>query len=180
MCSSDLDTTQVSSFLSLLNVSEKSRDFAGWGWEGLPKIPFTTISILSSSFSHEDQDKIIQSALQGEKKSSILKSDAIKLRKWKNANPNLVIEEGIEKVLQLKPVTEFRHTIICYLEEKIKNYIKTNPDYSQKILNALKNKIPGKFFQMETTDQLLIIVTDEEAFKIFNEDRKSTRLNSSH
>ena len=92
------DTTQVSSFLSLLNVSEKSRDFAGWGWEGLPKIPFTTISILSSSFSHEDQDKIIQSALQGEKKSSILKSDAIKLRKWKNANPNLVIEEGIEKV----------------------------------------------------------------------------------
>ena len=62
-----------------------------------------------------------------------------------------------------------REKLLQVSEEKIKNYIKTNSDYSQKILNALKNKIPGKFFQMETTDQLLIIVTDEEAFKIFNE-----------
>ena len=109
------DTTQLDHFLSLLKVSEKSRDYAGWGWEGLPKIPFTTIAILSSSFTHDEQDKVLQAALKGEKKSEIKKNEAIKLRKWRTENPKLTIDEGIEKVLKLKTPTIITHVIVCYI-----------------------------------------------------------------
>lgn len=168
------DTSQVNNFLSLLEVSEKSRDYAGWGWEGLPKISFTTISILSSSFTHDEQDKVLQAALQGDKKSNITKTDALKLRKWRSENPNLTVEDGIQKVLNLKPVTIITHVIVCYLSEKIKDFIKNNSDFKVKILSALRSRIPGKFYELENSDILMTLSMDEEAFSTFNNLQKTS------
>lgn len=160
------DTTQLDHFLSLLKVSEKSRDFAGWGWEGLPKIPFTTIFILSA-FSHDEQDKVLQAALKGEKKSEIQKKDAEKLRKWRIENPNLTIDEGIEKILKLKSPTIITHVIVCYIQDKLKNFIKINPENQKTILQIFENKISGKFYDLEITEKLLTLSMDEEAYKTF-------------
>ena len=161
------DTTQLDHFLSLLKVSEKSRDYAGWGWEGLPKIPFTTIAILSSSFTHDEQDKVLQAALKGEKKSEIKKNEAIKLRKWRTENPKLTIDEGIEKVLKLKTPTIITHVIVCYIQDKLKNFIKSNPENQKLILEIFNNKISGKFYDIEITEKLLTLSMDEEAYKTF-------------
>jgi len=162
------DTTQLDTFLSLLEVSNKSREYAGWGWEGLPKIPFSTISELSS-FTHDEQDKVLQAALKGEKKSEILKKDVIKLKKWRKEHPELKIEEGIEKILKLKPPTVITHVIVCIMEEKLRNFSQSKPDHKEKILEILRKKIRGKFYEIETTPQLLTISMDEEAYKTFYE-----------
>ncbi len=160
------DTTQLDNFLSLLKVSEKSRDYAGWGWEGLPKIPFSTIVQLST-FLPDEQDKVLQTALKGEKKSEILKKEVIKLKKWRNENPKLTIDEGIQKILKLKPVTIITHVIVCMMEDKLKFFVKSNPDHKEKILEIFKNKIEGRFYEIETTNKLLTLSMDEEAYKKF-------------
>ena len=161
------DLTQLNNFLSLLSVSEKSRDYAGWGWEGLPKIPFTTISIMSS-FSFDEQDKILQAALKGGKKSDILKKDVLKMKKWRNENSDLSIEDGITKILKLKPVTVVTHVIVCEIRDKLKNFIKNHKDYEEKILAMLRKKIEGKFYELEATDILITISMDETAYKKFS------------
>ena len=162
------DLTQLNKFLTLLSVSEKSRDYAGWGWEGLPKIPFSTICEIAS-LNHEEQDKILQAALKGEKKSEILKKDIMKFKKWRNQNPHLSVEEGIKKILKLKPVTIITHVIVCEIYERLKNFIKSDAQHKEKILEILQKKIQGKFYELETTDILLTISMDEKAYKIFHD-----------
>ena len=161
------DITQLNNFLTLLDVSEKSRDYAGWGWEGLPRIPFTTISEIAS-FTHEEQDKILQAALKGDKKSEVLKKDVLKFKKWRNENPKLSVEEGIEKILKLKP-TIVTHVIVCEIYEILKNFIKSNDNYKEKILEILRKKIQGEFYDLEATDILLTISMDEKVYKIFHD-----------
>ena len=162
------DLTQLNNFLTLLEVSEKSRDFAGWGWEGLPKIPFTTICELST-FTHDEQDKVLQAALKGDKKSEIIKKDVLKFKKWRLENPKLSIEEGIQKILKLKPVTTVTHVIVCEINEKLRNFIKSHDDYKERILQILRKKIQGEFHELESTDILLTLSMDEKAFKTFHE-----------
>jgi len=162
------DLTQLNNFLTLLQVSEKSRDYAGWGWEGLPRIPFTTICEISPLL-QEEQDKVLQAALKGDKKSEILKKDIIKFKKWRNENPQLSIEEGIQKILNLKPVTKITHVIVCEIYEKLKNFINSNENHKQKILEILEKNIQGEFYELESTDILLTISMDEKAFKTFHE-----------
>jgi hypothetical protein len=161
------DTSQVNNFLKLLNVSEKSRDFAGWGWEGYPKIPFTTISKLST-LTHDEQDKILQSAYK-DKKKQILVKDVIKILKWRRENPKISIDECIEKILKLKPVTVVTHIVVCETYEKLKNFIKTNADFKQKILDILRDNLEGEFYEIDATDILITISMNETAYKIFHE-----------
>jgi len=162
------DTTQLNQFLKLLDISEKSRDYAGWGWEGLPKIPFSTVCE-TASLSHEEQDEVLQAALKGTKKSEILKKDIIKFKKWRNENPKLSIKEGIKKILKLKPVTEVTHVIVCETYEKLKNFIKSNIDHKEKLLKILTNNMDGNFYEIDTTDILITISMDEEAYKTFHD-----------
>lgn len=162
------DTTQIDMFLSLLRVSEKSRDLAGWGWEGLPKIPFTTIAIMAGTFTNDEQDKILQAALRGEKESEIRKQDVTKLRKWKNENNDLSIDEGIEKVLKLKPPKGTNHLILLLMEDKLKKFCLMHPEHKEKIIQSLRKRIKGEFYFVITNDKTLTIGTDEEAFKTFS------------
>ena len=162
------DLTQLNDFLNLLKVSEKSRYYAGWGWEGLPKIPFSVICE-TVSLTHEEQDKILQTALKAENKYRISKEDITRFKKWKRANPNSSVEEGVKKILSLKPVTVVTHVIVCEVRNKLRDFIKTNSDYKEKILEIFHRKIHGKFYEVEATDILLTISMDEDAFKTFHE-----------
>ncbi len=162
------DTTQISLFLKLLTLSEKIKYFAGWGWEGYPKIPFSSMALLTF-LSAAEQDKVVQSMYIDGEKGDLVKNDIIKIRKWKMANPDLSIDECITKVLKLKPVTITNHIIVCELHQKLKEFIKINNDYVEKILDMLNNNMDGKFYDVDTTDILITISMDENAYKTFHE-----------
>lgn len=163
------DITQLSNFLTLLEVSEKSRDFAGWGWEGHPKIAFSTVCEVAS-LPHDEQDKVLQSAYKSDtKKSEITKKDVFKIKKCRRENPDLSIDKCIEKILKLKPITVVTHLVVCETYDKLKNFIKSNDNYREKILEILRNNLEGKFHGLDATDLLITISMDETAYKTFHE-----------
>jgi len=162
------DVTQVNLFLKLLNFSEKSRYFAGWGWEGYPKIPFTLMARISS-LKPDEQDKIIQSAFNSEKKSAINIKDIFKINTWRKDNPGLPIEECIKKVLNLKPVTVTTHMIVCEVSEKLGEFIQSNTDYKDKLLKIIRAGMDGKFYDIDATDVLITISMDKQAYKTFHD-----------
>ena len=162
------DTTQVNLFLKLLQVSDKSRYFAGWGYEEYPKIPFSTMALMIS-LKPEEQDKIIQSAYNENKKILITKNDVHKITRWKRDNPDLPIEECIENVLKLKPVVDTTHMIICEISDVLKNFIQSNKDYKQKLINMLDRDIEGSFYAVDATDLLITISMDDTAYKTFHD-----------
>jgi len=162
------DTTQVSIFLKLLEFSKKSRYFAGWGWEGYPKVPFTIMTGMTF-LTEEEQDKVIQSMYTSDKKRILIRDDIHKIRKWKQENPDLTIDECIAKVLKLKPVTITNHMIVCEIHEKLKKFIQTNSDYGDKLLNVLNSTLDGKFYSLDATDILITISMDATAYHTFHD-----------
>ena len=133
------DTTQVNLFLRLLKFSDKSRYFAGWGYEGYPKMPFSTM-VLMTSLKPEEQDKIIQSAYNVDKKKMIIKEDVRKIIQWRKENPDLPIEECIENVLKLKPVVDTTHIVICEISDTLKNFIQSNNDHKSKLNQYVRTR----------------------------------------
>lgn len=163
------DTTQLNKFLALLEISGKSRDFAGWGWEGYPKIPFSTVSELKT-LPHEEQDIVLQSVYRRDtKEKELMKSDAKSVVKFRKENPDLSIQDCIEEVLKIKSVTETAHIVVCETYAKLKNFIKSNPDHKEKLLKILKSEMSGEFYEIDTTDILISISMNEQAYKTFHE-----------
>ena len=163
------DTTQVTSFLNLLKVSEKSIQLAGWGYEGYPSIPFSTMSQLATMTSSE-QDMIIQSVFSAkDKKKTLGKEDIKTIKKWRNVNPNLPIEECIEKVLKLKPTTIITHLIVAETRKKLQEFISINKDYQEKLLDILRKNLEGEFYNVDSTKILITISMDDVAYKTFHE-----------
>lgn len=163
------DTTQLNEFLKLLDMSVKSRDFAGWGWEGYPKIPFSAV-VKVSSLPHNEQDIVLQSIYRNNKdKRDLFKRDLQKITAFRQNNPNMTIQECIEKVFNLKPITIVTHFLVCETYDKLKNFIKSNIDHKEKLLDILKNNMNGNFYEIDTTDILITISMDEEAFKTFHD-----------
>lgn len=163
------DTTQVNVFLNLLKLSDKIQDLAGWATEGYPKIPFSTVSQLSS-LPTEEQDIIVQSILKSKGKNRILgKEDVKKIRKWRNENSDLPIRECIEKVLKLKPVTIVTHMVVIEIHDRLRRFIDSNIDYEEKLLGLLRRELPGKFHSIEVGNSVIAISMDDDAYKIFHD-----------
>ena len=166
----DTDSTQVGLFLKLLDVSPKSQQLAGWGWEGPPKINFTTIFRMAK-LSHEEQDRVLQSVYRSGKQE-LLSKDALKITKFMTENPDLSINEAIKKVLKLKPVEVTNYMIVCETREKLKKFIENNKDYEEKLLKILRDNMKGKFYEISATDTVISILLDDVGFKIFNEQQE--------
>lgn len=162
------DTTQVTVFLNLLRISEKSRYFAGWKWEGYPKIPFSLMALMAP-LAAEEQDKIIQSAYNDDKKSVLNRDDVRKIIQWKRDNPSIPIEECIQSVLELKPVSVTTHMLVCEIHPKLKQFIISNQDYRDRLITMLNDNIEGKFYDIDATDILITISMDETAYKTFHD-----------
>ena len=169
------DTTQIREFINLLRFSEKSRYFAGWGWEGAPKTTFSVMTYLSS-LSHDDQDKILQSMYKNSKKRIINKSDAKKISSMKKKDPEISIDECIKNVLKLKPVLNTTHVIVCETYDKLKHFINSNTNYRDKLLDILKNNLNGEFYSIDATHILISISMDEYAYKKFHEQQYENNI----
>lgn len=163
------DTSQITSFLNLLKVSPKSRDLAGWSTDEHPYIPFSTISELHTLIP-DQQDIILQTINKSKNKRRALgKEDVKKIKKWLKENPNLSIEECVEKVLQLKPVTVTTYMIVVEINDRLRQFISENVDYEDKLLNILEDGLAGKFYGANAGKLVMAISMDKEAHKIFHE-----------
>ena len=156
------DTTQVSLFLKLLDVSEKSKYFAGWGYEKAPKIAMTTICRLAP-LPHHEQDVVIQSV----RKEGITSQDAIKINTCRRENPDTTIEECLEKILKLKPVTEVHNFVLCTMSPKLKNFVNSDKNYHEKILNILKGVLEGVIYDIAVDGDIITIEMDDIVFDKF-------------
>ena len=162
------DTTMVMSFLRLLEVSPKSRDLIGWGTEDYPKIPFSTVSQMAS-FSHEDQDVILQSVFDVGGKKKLGKEDVKKIRKWRNSNPKTAIQECISKVLDTKPVVETTHMVVCEIQNSLRKLVEVDAEYRKTLLEILGKKIKGKFYAADVGKNVVAISMDADAYQAFRE-----------
>ena len=154
------DTTQLTMFLNLLKVSEKSRSLAGWTTDD-SLVPFSTIAQLSS-LTEKEQDVILQSIRK------LGKEDVQKIKKWRNENPELPIEECIEKVFKLKPVTVITHLAVMEIQPLLRNFLESNLDPEDRLLEMLQNNLSGKFHSVKVGKSVVIVSMDEEAFKPFH------------
>ena len=162
------DTSMVRDFLNLLKVSKKSRELAGWNPK-YPYIPFSTISKLST-MTPEEQDNIIQSTFSsGSEKRILDKEDVKRIKTWRNDNPSLPIQEGIEKVLRLKPVTVVTNMVVVEISGRLRQFVNTAPDYKARLLDMLQGDLPGKFHNIGASKSVMTISMDEEAYRIFHE-----------
>ena len=162
------DTTMVMSFLKLLEVSQKSRDLIGWGTEDYPKIPFSTVSQMAS-FSHEDQDAILQSVFDVNGKKKLGKEDVKKIRKWRNDNPGTAIQECISKILDTKPVIETTHMVVCEIQNNVRKIIELDTEYRKTLLKILRKKIKGEFYAVDVGKSVIAISMDADAYQAFRE-----------
>ena len=172
------DTTQVTKFLQLLDISEKSQDLTGWGWEGHPKISFSVI-LKMIGLSNDDQDKILQTIKENGKEKKLTQNDIQKIKDCRNENLDTPIEKCIEKILKLKAATAIRNLVVCEIHEKLGDFIKLNDDYEIKIIDMLKSDLDGEFYQIDTTDILITISMDKTAFKIFREQQSEKNVSYS-
>ena len=162
------DTTQVTHFLNLLKVSEKSRNLAGWSYNDYPLIPFSIISEFST-FTSEEQNTIIQSVFNAKNKKKILgKDDVKKIKKWRRINPDILIEEYVKKILKLKPVTVTTHLVVSEINATLGQFIQTNHDYKEKILGMLNESLEGEFYDIDAGNSVIAISMDETAYGIFH------------
>lgn len=174
------DKTQVEFFLDLLELSPSSREFCAWDWEkGLDRINMTTLYRLKS-LSHEEQDAIIQ-AIRNQKKEYLKtngKSDkplsskeALKISQDRRVNPNIPLEEYINKIIGIRPVIEIHNFVVCMMNERLQNFIKSNEDYVEKLLEIFKNNIDGAFYDIDASNgRTITIEMDQIGLKRFNEE----------
>ena len=162
------DTSQVAAFLNLLKVSEKSRELAGWGYEKHPKIPFSLVAQLSS-MKPEEQDAIIQSAFNDEGRRVLGKEDVKKIRRWRNDNPDLPIEDCIRGVLRLKPVASTRHLVVADIRANLEKFLADGPDPEGRLLALLERRVEGTFHQATIGRSVVAISMDAVAYKTFRD-----------
>lgn len=162
------DTSQITTFLSLLKVSEKSRELAGWGYEKYPKIPFSLVAQLSS-MTPDEQDLIIQSVFSEGGGRVLGKEDVKKIKKWRNDNRDLSIDVCLKNVLKLKPVFNTKHFVVADIRDNLKNFLACAPDPETRLLILLKNQINGDFYHVTVGTTVVAMSMDSVAYKTFRD-----------
>lgn len=171
------DPTQVKQFLKLQNLSLKSRKLLGWGNTEPDKIPFTTGVIISELDDKKDQDIVIQSCLE----RGIKKDEANRILDLKKKSPGIKIDDCIEKVLKIRPITEIwyivSHTISPSLLKNIQNNaesLKKSPtEYLKDIIKSKCNK--GKIESVILKGMTVYISMDEECNDFIENKQKQTK-----
>jgi len=120
------------------------------------------------NFSHDEQDKILQTFKSNDKKEKLTQADVQNIRKCLDSDSNLTIDDCIEKIMKLK-VVDITNLVVCEIQDRLNNFIKSNDDYEKKIIDTLKNNLNGEFYSIDTTDILITISMDQNAFTVFRE-----------
>jgi len=166
------DTTQVKQFLKLQKLSSKSKNLFGWGGTEPDKIPFTTGTIIAD-LNEKDQDIVIQSCIE----RGIIKNEAIRILDLKKKSPAMKIEECIEKVLKIRPITEVwyivSHTINSNFFKTIQKNAETSGksivDYCKEIIKSKFNK--GKIESVILKGSTIYISMDEECYNFIEQEQ---------
>ena len=66
-------------------------------------------------------------------------------------------------------VVDITNLVVCEIQDRLNNFIKSNDDYEKKIIDTLKNNLNGEFYSIDTTDILITISMDQNAFTVFRE-----------
>ena len=122
-----------------------------------------------ASFSHEDQDVILQSVFDVGGKKKLGKEDVKKIRKWRNSNPKTAIQECIAKVLDTKPVVETTHMVVCEIQNSLRKLVEVDAEYQKTLLEILGRKIKGKFYAVDVGKNVVAISMDADAYQAFRE-----------
>ena len=182
----DTDKTQVEFFLKLLELSPASREFCAWNWEkGIDRINMTTLFRLNA-LTHEDQDHIIQSIRKqkrefrdsgGESVKPLTSKEALKISQERRANPQVPIDEFIEKTLKIRPIVEIHNFIVCTMGEKLKNFVESNDGYIPKLLEILRNNMNGVFYDIDAENgRTITIEMDPIGLKVFDEQQSKKEI----
>ena len=111
--------------------------------------------------------------IQSKHKKGIATKQAIKIATLRRENPNLSINEIVETVLKIKAIDAPHHMIVCEVNEKLGNFIKSNDDHAEKLLEILRKNINGEFFELDANEIIISIKMDETAFKTFHEQQSN-------
>ena len=127
----------------------------------------------------KDQDYIIQSIRKqkreyrdsgGESVKPLKSVEALKISQERRANPQVPIDEFIEKTLKIRPIVEIHNFIVCTMGEKLKNFVESNDGYVIKLLEILRNNLDGIFYDLDAENgRTIAIETDPIGLKIFDE-----------
>ena len=151
------DTTQIRCFLSLLKMSSKSSMALGFGRSDPDKIPFSTGAEIAKLDSHDEQDKVIQSAIE----HGLKKEDAQNIVRYRKEHKNATIEECIEKILQIKPVTKISNVVCCTLDDQFIDKIEPIQD---NLVEQLSLRLGGTVSKVRIKGCIIMIFMDDHAF----------------
>ncbi|PIW69765.1 MAG: hypothetical protein COW08_05450, partial [Ignavibacteriales bacterium CG12_big_fil_rev_8_21_14_0_65_30_8] len=134
--------------------------------------PFTTGTIIAD-LNEKDQDIVIQSCIE----RGIIKNEAIRILDLKKKSPAMKIEECIEKVLKIRPITEVwyivSHTINSNFFKTIQKNAETSGksivDYCKEIIKSKFNK--GKIESVILKGSTIYISMDEECYNFIEQEQ---------
>tara|TARA_Y100000590_G_C15742527_1_gene1020792 strand:- start:4253 stop:5062 length:810 start_codon:yes stop_codon:yes gene_type:complete len=172
------DKTQVEFFLKLLELSPAIREFCAWDWEkGIDRINMTTLFRLNA-LKHEEQNQIVQAIRNqkrqfeksnGEAPKPLTSKEALKISQDRRENPQIPIQEYIDKVIGIRPVEEIHNFVVCIMGKKLAKFVETNEDHVDKLLSILRNSLDGIFYDINAENgRTITIEMDPVGLKIFD------------
>jgi len=151
------DTTQLRCFLSLLKLSPRSSMALGFGRSDPDKIPFSTGAEIAKLDSHDEQDKVIQSALE----HGLRKEDAQNIVRYRRDHPDATIEECIERILRITPVRNISNVVCCTLDSRFAGRIEPASGDLAKHLSA---RLGGTVSKAKIKGRIIMVFMDDVAF----------------
>ena len=159
------DTTQIRCFLNLLKLSPRSSMTLGFGRSDPDKIPFSTGSEIAKLDSHDEQDKVIQSALEHD----LRKEDAQKIVRYRNEHQESTIEECIEQVLQVTPVQSISNVVCCTLDRQFADKIEP---IVNRLAERLSMRLDGIVSKTRIKGKIIMVFMDDRAFTTLKREQK--------
>lgn len=179
-----IDTTQIKLFEKLQNLSRRTAYLLGWGISKDGKIAMTIGCDVAKLPSKDEQDIILNTILKSlDTEKPIRKMDVKNILDRKTKSPETPIEEIIEHVMSIKPVTELVWQIGItpeddFLEKFKKKSADGKIDSSKLLRNLLERKIKKDMIKSASLSKndLVWIALDEDKFKELENEWKSKKI----
>lgn len=177
------DTSQIKLFLKLQDLSRKSAYMLKFGKSSEDKVGFTIGCLIADLPDKRDHDVILQTVMRSvDEGKKILKTDVIKILERKRKSPDTKIEEIIEYVMKIKPVTDVYSMIVLRANHDIlqkMEYLAKQERTPKEVLTKIMNE---RFPNSEITsinlkkNNIYITIKDDQ-FKKIEENWRSKKTN---
>lgn len=178
------DTTQIRLFLKLQKLSRKSAYMLRFGKSTGDRVGFTIGCLVADLPNKRDQDVILQTIMNSSgSQKEIIKVDVANILERKRKSPAVPIEEIIEHVMKIKPVTKVVNIIVLratpLILKRLDAAVKRRGVNPKQILTDAINK---KFTNNEIKSISLRgndihVIIDDNNLKSIEDNWKSSRTN---